>query len=391
MFTNNVPGGAFRGYGAPQTAFAAEVHLSRIAEMLEIDPITIRSINCLKDHSQLPTGTILPGRSSLPELIKTCAESSGCSQDQAGWIIPQIQSNGKKLGYGFALGIKATGYGYGYPEGSYAKIILQGDSNIENAEVFCSASELGQGASAVLAQLTAQELDLPPGKVRVILSDTDTSEDSGATNASRITFMVGNAIKQAAHKALEAWQDETRPAVGEGRWVAPMTTAPDPTNGGCTDNISYSYAALAALVNLDEETGQVSVEKVFIAQDVGKAINPLRIEGQIDGAIVQAIGWTLCENFQVHAGDILTDSFSTYLIPTAGDIPKAIQSSLLENADPIGPFGARGVGEIPFVPVAPAIIAGIHNARSVWFNAIPIKPAQVLSTITSHSLWVREE
>jgi len=378
VYTNNIPGGAFRGYGAPQTAFAAEVHLSRIAEILGIDPITIRSINCLEDHSRLPTGTTLPGQSSLPELIKTCAEASGCIQGENGWKIPQLYSEGQKLGYGFSLGIKATGYGYGYPEGSFAKIILHGDSKIERVEVLCSAADLGQGARTVLAQLAAQELRLSPEIIQVVLSDTDFSEDSGATNASRITYVVGNAIRQAANKALEMWQDESRPAIGEGRWVAPLTTAPDPKTGSCEDNISYSYAALAALVNIDKETGSVEVEKVFIAQDVGKAINPLRIEGQIEGAIVQGIGWTLYEDFQINAGDILSDSFNTYLIPTAGDIPLSILTILIENADPIGPFGARGVGEIPFVPVAPAVVTGIHDACGVWLDSLPVKPARLL-------------
>ncbi len=378
VYTNNIPGGAFRGYGAPQTAFAAEVHLSRIAEMLGIDPITIRSINCLKDHSRLPTGTILPGRSSLPELIKSCAETSRCIQDENGWKIPQLHSDGQKLGYGFALGLKATGYGYGYPEGSYAKIILYGGSKIERVEALCSAAELGQGSRAALAQLAAQELGISPEIIQVVLGDTDFSEDSGATNASRITFIVGNAIRQAARKALAVWQDELRPARGESHWVAPRTTAPDPKTGACIDNISYSYAALAALVVIDKETGRVEVEKVYISQDVGKAINPLRIEGQIEGAIIQAIGWTLYEDFQIKTGDILSDSFHTYLIPTAGDIPRVIRTILVENADPIGPFGARGVGEIPFVPVAPAVVTGIHDACGVWLDSIPIKPARLL-------------
>jgi CO/xanthine dehydrogenase Mo-binding subunit len=347
--------------------------------MLEIDPITIRSINCLKDFSQLPTGTTLPGRSSFPALIKICAETSGCTQEESGWKIPQLHSQGQKLGYGFALGIKATGYGYGYPEGSYAKIILYGENKIENAEVYCSASELGQGASAVLAQLAAKELLLAPEMIQVILSDTDTSEDSGATNASRITFVVGNAIRLAAQKALEEWQDEARPAVGEGRWTAPLTTAPDPATGACSDNISYSYAALAALVNLDYETGEVGVEKVYIAQDVGNVINPMRVEGQIEGAIVQAIGWTLFEDLQINEGNILSDSLGTYLIPTSRDTPKSIESCLLENPDPNGPYGARGAGEIPFVPVAPAVVAGLRDACGTWFNQIPLKPEVVLS------------
>lgn len=354
-----------------------------MAEILGIDPITIRSTNCLKDHSHLPTGTPLPGRSSLPDLIKTCAEASGCRQTEKGWEIPTLRFEDKKnLGYGFALGLKATGYGYGYPEGSYAKIILRGKSKIERAELYCSASEIGQGADLALAQIAAQELHLKPEIIEVFLSDTATSQDSGATNASRITYFVGNAVKQAARQALASWKDENRPAAGEGRWTAPTTTSPDPLTGVCRDNVSYSYAALGALINLDQDTGQVNVEQVHLVQDVGKAINPQRIEGQIEGAVVQAIGWALYEDFQISGGDILTSSLNTYLVPTVEDIPRSIHTSLIENPDPNGPYGARGVGEVPFVPVAPAVVAGIHHACGVWLNRIPAKPELILSQLS---------
>jgi len=209
--------------------------------MLGMDPITIRSINCLKAQSHLPTGTLLPGKSSLPDLIKTCTEASGCTQTEQGWQLPPLHSEDKKkAGYGFALGLKATGYDYGYPEVSYAKIILRGKREIERAELYCSASDIEQGAREALDQIAARELNLSPYIIDVFLSDTATSENNGATNASRITYFFGNAIKLAARQALTSWNNEDPPASGEGRWSAPPGTSYQPVTGACRDNISYS-------------------------------------------------------------------------------------------------------------------------------------------------------
>ena len=180
-----------------------------------------------------------------------------------------------------------------------------------------------------------------------------------------------------AEKALAEWQDESRPAIGEARWESPATTAPDPETGACLDNVSYSFAAQAVLLNVNMETGKVAVDRVIAAQDVGKAINPIKIEGQIEGAVIQALGWTLIEKFISEDGHALTDNLSTYLIPTVVDIPAHVESILIERPDPQGPYGVRGVGEIPFIPLAPAVIAAIKHATGIWFNQIPLTPEDV--------------
>lgn len=382
VFTNNIPGSAFRGYGAPQTAFAAEIHLDHMAELLGIDPITMRLRNCLIDGSQLPTQTLLPGESSLPELIDICARESGCQKNNQRWQIPLFEKQSeRRCGFGLALGMKATGYGYGYPEGSEAKIVLHGIQEIERAELYTAAVDVGQGAHTVLVQIAAQQLGIPIEYVEIYPSDTALSGDAGAAAASRLTYFAGNAVKLAAEEAMKGWRDESRPAVGFARWESPTTTAPDPITGACIDNISYSFAAQGVVVEVDMETGFVHVNKVIAVQDVGRAINPQKIEGQIEGAIVQALGWTTIENFSTREGIVLSDNLSTYLVPTIQDIPPQLKCIQIEQPDPIGPFGVRGVGEVPFVPLAPAILSAINDATGIWFDEIPIKPEDVISKI----------
>jgi CO/xanthine dehydrogenase Mo-binding subunit len=382
VFTNNVPGGAFRGYGTPQTAFAAELHITQMAELLGIDPITIRTKNCLQEDSLLPTGWGLPGGSSLVEIIERCAKQSGCEKTKDKWLLPDFESlPDQRSGFGLAIGMKATGYGFGYPEGSTAKIVLNGGAKIEQAELYTGAVDVGQGAHTVLVQIAAHELGLRPEQVEIIPCDTSLSLDAGAAAASRLTYFAGNAVKLAAEAAMKDWQDESRPAVGEARWVSPVTTAPDPETGACIDNVSYSFAAQAVKVDVDMETGLVRIGEVTAVQNVGKAINPKKIEGQIEGAVVQAQGWALMENFVVDKGRILTDNLRTYLIPTALDIPRRVNNIQIESPDPFGPYGVRGVGEIPFIPLAPAVITAIQDATGIWIDHIPLKPEQVVQKI----------
>jgi len=382
LFTNNVPGGAFRGYGAPQTAFAAELHLTHMAELIGIDQITIRTQNCLKDDSLLPTQSPLPGGSSLVKLIEICARQSGCEKKENRWQLPvyEVKPN-RRSGFGLAIGMKATGYGFGFPEGSTAKIVLNGGPTIEHAELYTGAVDVGQGSHTVLVQIAAHELGIQHDLIEIHPSDTSLSADAGAAAASRLTYFAGNAVKLAAEKALNDWQDESRPAIGEARWESPPTTAPDPVTGACSDNVSYSFAAQGVKVDIDMETGLVHLDKVVAVQDVGKAINPKKIEGQIEGSVVQALGWTLLENFAVENGWILTDNLSTYLIPSSLDIPTQVKSYLIERPDPLGPYGVRGVGEIPFIPLAPAIVMAIKDATGIWFDHISLKPEDVQQKI----------
>ena len=386
VFTNNIPGAAFRGYGTPQTGFAAELHISHMAELLDIDPVTVRSRNCLRDNSCLPTQTPFPSESSLEGLIEICARESGCKKTNHGWQMPTfVNQSNRRRGFGLALGMKATGYGFGYPEGSEAKIVLRGNASIERAELYTAATDVGQGSHTVLVQIAAHVLKIPVELIDVFTSDTSFCGDGGSAAASRLTYVAGNAVKFAAEKALKAWHDESRPAVGVVRWEPPATTSPDPVTGACIDNVSYSFAAQGVTVEVEMETGIVRLEKVIAVQDVGRAINPQKIEGQIEGAITQAMGWALLENFVTTNGFVKSDTLSTYLVPTSLDIPLTVKCILIEKPDPVGPFGVRGVGEVPFIPLAPAIITALKDAIGTWFNHIPIKPEEVIVKIQENN------
>lgn len=386
VFTNNIPGGAFRGYGAPQAAFAAELQITHLAELLGVDPVTIRLKNCLQDSSIMPTQAPVPGGTNLASLIEVCARESGCKNSKQGWRLPDLKpTTNRRRGFGFAVGMKATGYGYGFPEGSKAKVVLHGKATIEHADVYSAAVDVGQGAHSVLIQIAAHVLGIPFDLIEIHPGDTASSEDSGAAAASRLTYFAGNAVKLAAELALKSWRDENRPAVGDAHWISPPTTAPDPLTGACIDNVSYSYAAQGVIVEVDLETGQVILDTVIATHDPGRAINPQKVEGQIQGAVVQAMGWALLENFVTEQAMIKTNTLSTYLIPTTLDIPAKVKSIQIEKPDPVGPFGVRGVGEIPFIPLAPAVIAAIRDATGIWFNHLPIKPEEVVEKIKENN------
>ena len=228
-----------------------------------------------------------------------------------------------------------------------------------------AGAEVGQGTHTVMAQMAAEAIGVPVGKVSMIASDSATMGDSGSVSASRMTFMSGNAIKGAAAVALEKWHLEERPAVGEYKYMAPATTPFDKETGHSMPNFSYAYSAQAVEVEVDLETGHVRVIRVVAADDLGKAINPDLVIGQIEGAVVQAQGYAILEDYKTKEGMVLSDQLSTYLIPTIRDIPDKVESVILEVPDPNGPWGARGVGELPFLPTAAAIAAAVHDATGV--------------------------
>ncbi len=379
VYTNNVPGGAFRGFGFPQVAFAAELQIAHLAEALGMDPISIRLKNCLRDDSVLATQSPVPGGVSLPELLKTCAREIGAVETQNGWRMPKVSPSSpeKRCGIGLALGMKNAGFSFGFPEGSEARVILEGGAAIEHVKLYTGAADVGQGAHTVLSQICAEVLKIPLEKIQLITSDTAVTGDAGAASASRLTLFAGNAVKGAAEQALVEWENESRPAIGNYRWDAPPTSAPDPITGACTNSVSFMYAAHGVGIEVDIETGQISLRQVVAVHDPGKAVNPQQIIGQIEGGLVQAQGWTLLENFVTKGGRIYSDQLSTYLIPTVPDIPEQMKVILLENPDPVGPYGVRGMGEMPLIPLAPAIIAALHDAAGVWFNRIPLTPETV--------------
>jgi CO/xanthine dehydrogenase Mo-binding subunit len=280
-------------------------------------------------------------------------------------------------GIGFAAGFKNVGFSFGYAENSYARIELRGGAQIEEAILYLAGADVGQGHHTVVAQMAATALGVTVDCVRVVASDTAQMGDSGSASASRLTYMAGNAVRGAAEQALRAWSAEERPACGEYTYLAPKTTALDHDTGQGKPNFAYGYVAQAVEVAVDMETGQITVERVVCADDTGKAINPQQVVGQIEGAVVQALGYALLEDFRTHDGRVLTDRLSTYLIPTVLDVPGRVESIIVETPDPNGPWGARGMGEMPYLPLAAAVANGVYNATGVRFYDFPLTPERV--------------
>ena len=386
VYTNNVPGAAFRGFGAPQALFMAEMQMSKLAEKLNMDPVEFRLKNALKDGDTMGVGTPSPS----PVSVTACIEAA---RDKFGWQDQKLAlSNieGKKeerntphlkRGHGFAAGFKNIGFSFGYQENCWAKIEIHGDTEIENVILHHAGAEVGQGTHTVMLQMAAEAVGVPFESVKLNASDSATMGNSGSVSASRMTFMAGNAIKGAADIALKRWQAEERPAIGEFKYLAPRTTEFDHETGYSRPNFAYAFVAQAIEVEVDTETGHVRVIRVVSADDVGKAINPALVEGQVEGAVVQAQGYAVLEDYKTKDGRVLTDQFSTYLIPTILDIPEKVETVFIEVPDPNGPWGARGVGELPFLTVAPAIAAAIHAATGVWIDEFPFTPERVLRAL----------
>jgi len=379
VYTNNVPGAAFRGFGAPQALFVAEMQMDKLAEKLGMDPLEFRLKNALRDGDTLGVGTPAPGPVSIVKVMEEAARAFGWGTGDGSKVTKAGNpSSVLRRGRGFAAGFKNIGFSFGYQENCWAKVEIHGSDKIEKVIVHHAGAEVGQGTHTVMAQMAAEAVGVSADKVQMLTSDTATMGNAGSASASRMTFMAGNAIKGAAEAALAKWNAEERPAVAEFKYLAPKTTPFEPETGRATPNFAYAYSAQAVEVEVDTETGQVRVLRVVAADDVGQAINPMLVEGQIEGAVVQAQGYALLEDLKVKDGRILANQLSTYLIPTILDIPEKVESVIVEAPDPNGPWGARGVGELPFLPTAPAIVAAVHDATGVWFDEFPLTPEKVL-------------
>ena len=420
VYTNNLPSGAFRGFGAPQAQFASELMVARLAEALGMDPVELRARNIYHEGSLQATQTPLPPGVSAPLVLERCAVEAGWRKTEVGWQRADketrrqgdtetgrhgdkeqgdgqppdtetrrhgdmeqgdgqlVSSTSLRYGLGFACGIKNIGYSFGFPEQATAVVELHGNSAIERVVVRCGAADVGQGAHLALRQIAAEALQVPLDCVTIIADDTDQAPGAGSASASRLTLMAGSAVRGAAAAALKSWLDEEdRPVIARFQFRPPATTPLDAQTGACVPNFSYGYVAQAISIAVDVATGHVQVLEVISVHDVGRVINRQQLEGQIEGCITQALGYALIEHFQMRDGLVLTPHFSSYLLPTALDVPTQVRSIILEQSDPHGPFGARGVAEMPLVPFAAALADAIHDATGVWFDQIPLTPDRV--------------
>ena len=410
--TNNVPGGAFRGFGGPQGAFAAECQMNKLAEALGMDPVELRLRNVLREGSLLTTQTPIPPGVSMAEVIEACAvaadwATNGTTRDELGatdeeslagrqepsYVTPlsslfqslPASPGSLRRGRGFACAFKNVGFSFGAPEKCEAIIELHGGKEIERVVLRHAGAEVGQGSHTAFKQMAAAAVGVPVERVELDLSDTASSGNSGSVSASRMTFMAGNSIRMAAEEALAKWTDEDRPSIAHVVYKPPPTQPYDPETGVTMPNFSYGYVAEVVELTVDIETGHIHVDRVVCADDVGKVINRTNVEGQVEGAVVQAAGYALMENLQVRDGRIITPYLSQYLIPGIRDIPARVDAVLVEIPDPIGPWGARGMAEMPFMPLAPAVVAALHDATGMWFDEIPLLPWKVVEGLKAQS------
>ena len=404
VYTNNCPGGAFRGFGGPQAHFAAEMQMTKLAHALQMDPVELRMRNSLRDGSTLVTGSPVPAGCTAEEVLAEAARQGGWRRSNGQWAVSKDAagnspaSNGNGLlttsldssrsriarGRGIATSYKNVGYSFGFPEHCTAWVELHGGETVERARVGCVGAEVGQGAHTAFILMTAEMLGLSPEQVELEAEDTDVTGSSGSSSASRMTFMAGNAIQGAADRAMALWRDEERPARAEFVYHPRATTPFDRETGECDPNITYGYCAQVADVEVDLDTGHVTIKRFISVNDVGRAIHPQHVEGQIEGAVAQSVGWTLLENYLQEEGVTITPHLSNYLIPGVADVAEEIVPVILEIPDPQGPLGARGMAEMPFLPTAPAIAAALHDALGVWYDALPFTPETVWRGMASN-------
>lgn len=378
VYTNNMDAGAMRGFGTIQVTYASEMQMARLAEALGMDPVEFRLRNILREGDTGPTNVTLPPGVGLEAAIHAATEA-------ADW--PAIREPSSRTdspirrGVGFACGWKNIGYSLGFPEQSTAVAELYGGGEIERAIVKTGAAEVGQGVLTVMAQIAADTLGVPVERVTVVNDDTAVVPNAGSSSASRQTLVTGRAVHEACRAALARWRDEERPAVARYQFLPRRTTPFDPETGECDPHFSYAYGAHIAEVAVDVETGEVHLTRVVAAHDVGKLINRMAAEGQVEGGISMGQGYALTEEFIQKDGHILTGNLHDYLVPTIEDAPHEIVSLFVEVPDSQGPWGAKGLGEMPTLILPPAIAAAVHDATGVWFDRLPITPERVVMAL----------
>ncbi len=399
VYTNNCPSGAFRGFGGPQGHFAAESQVNKLAAALGMDPVTLRLRNIWREGTRLPTRAVVPAGVTAAPVLEEAARRGGWQAQELGtgseqWELRQSTTSAARLsnsldasrqrvarGKGIACCFKNVGFSSGAPESCAAWIELYGEGKIERAILGCVGADVGQGAHTAFILIAAEVLQIDPAQIELQSDNTDIAGSSGSASASRMTFMAGNAIKGAAEKALAEWEDEERPARAEFVYHPRATTPYDPETGAGDPNITHGYCAQVAEVEVDLDTGHITVTRLVSVNDVGTAVNPQQVEGQIEGAVAQSLGWTLMEDFIQKEGKTLTPHLSNYLIPGVLDMALEIEPVILEFPDPQGPLGARGMAEMPFIPTAPAIAAAIHDATGVWLDELPFAPPRVWAAL----------
>jgi CO/xanthine dehydrogenase Mo-binding subunit len=384
VFTNNPPCGAMRGFGAVQACFAYEAQMDRLAAALGLDPIELRLKNALHSGSVLPTGQpitgVAPVRECLQRLQQLPLPPEEPVPDRDPMLLPGGAGNvghgeALKRGVGIAVGYKNLGYSEGFDDSSEAWVRVSVDREGPLAEVKTAAVEVGQGLDTIVTQIVRTELGID----RVLIRPPDTAIGSaGSSSASRQTMMTGGAVQlacQAVRADIErrgGLQDLRRP-VEATRVFHHRVTGKLDANGQGDPHVTFAFGAARAVVEVDQELGLVRVLQLAVAQDVGRALNPQSVLGQIEGGSAQGLGLALMEEVVLVDGQVKNASFTDYLIPTILDMPPVV-SEIIEEPEPGLPYGAKGVGEPSTVVVPAAVVAALRNATGRELRRAPVKP-----------------
>ncbi len=418
-YTNNPPAGAMRGFGAVQSCFAYEAQMDRLAAALGMDPVALRGRNALRDGDRIVTGQAVEGSAPVADLIRRCAAlpppapPPGLIAGEVdltalpGGVGNVTRGEGVRRGTALAVGFKNACYSHAFDDFSTARVRLVRERGEPVAYVLTAAAEVGQGIVGVCEQIARTEL----GVQRVVVETPDTSIGSaGSSSASRQTWMTGGAVLAACREVkaelarrAEA-HDRVRRTPRDGEPVdvdlAPLLDPPiertvthrhRPTEprDATTQNaghVAFLFAAHRATVDVDVETGIVKVVQVATSQDVGKAINPLAVVGQLEGGIAQGLGLAVMEEVRLQGGLMRNASFTDYLLPTTLDMPPVV-CDLVEHPHPDAPYGAKGVGEPPTISSTPAIVAAIRAATGRELNRVPVRPDDIVFGTAARSGW----
>ncbi len=402
MYTNNVPSGAFRGFGVTQSGFSMESQMDVLAEALGISPLDIRRKNVLSYGKKTLAGQVMTESCGLPQTLELVAAEMENH--------PFVAAEGdKRRAWGIACAYKNTGYGSGSYDAAGAEVELFANGR---AIVRAGAAEIGQGLPTILAQIVTEELGVPYEQVEVLLSDTDLTPDGQATTASRQTYVTGNAarhasrevrglLSQTAAEMLDAPPESLIFADGlvssNGHSVALSEVVKAARREGRQPKVSYQYVApptelyqhfafgfgsQAALVEVDVKTGETKVLKVIAACDVGRVMNPLALQGQVEGSISMGLGMAIQENFVLENGYVKTDSLNKCRLPTIDQTPEVI-TFFVEEETKDGPYGAKGVGELASIPTTPAVINAIYNATGIRCYSLPADKKWLKAKLTA--------
>ena len=408
--TNTPPNGAFRGFGAPQTEFAAETQLNRIAEQLGLSPLDIRRRNAYRPGDTTPTGQVLRDSVAAEEVLERAAEAAEFTRLRArtgearqrreaagvGQDGP-LRSGADRLASGIGLALAWHGAGFtGSGEvklASVASLELTAEGRVR---ILTASTEMGQGTKTIFPQLVGEALGIPEREVEIAPQDTAYVPDSGPTVASRTAMVVGGLLIQAARRLRAQVEGATGGTFADTyrTWAAAnghtrIDQRFEPYPGGTPfDDETYTgdaypafgWAACVARVDVDLDTGEVHVRDVVAADDIGRVIHPVLAEGQVEGGTLQAVGYATIEEIKLRDGRYLNDRLATYIIPTALDAPR-ISAILVEAPFPGAPHGVKGVGELPMDVGAPAVIAAIADATGAWIGDLPASPERVLAAL----------